>query len=192
MPSNKRHRAVIAVGVLVAVQLAAVGIYWTVSKRRSASPAEFRVERLSGNVPAPDIQLEREGGARVSVHATGGKVRLVHFWATWCPPCVKELPGLLETSRALADSGLSLVAVSMDDDWETIRIFFDGDVPPEVYRAVDGNAHKLYDVYSLPDTYLVPNDGRLKLRYGGARDWQSEAARKHLRSTVESARSRAR
>lgn len=192
MPSSKRHRAVIAVSVIVALQLAAVGIYWTVSERRSMSAAGFRVERLSGNVPAPDMLLEREGGARISVHATGGKVRLVHFWATWCPPCVKELPGLLATSRALADSGLSLVAVSMDDDWETIRRFFDGNVPPEVYRAVDGNAQKRYDVYSLPDTYLVPNDGRLKLRYGGARDWRSEAAREHLRSMVESAASRGR
>ena len=181
MPRSRRRRIVIGVAALIAVQGAAVAIYLAVESARetAASPA-FRVEQLRGDAHAPNIVLERADGKRLAVHDIGGQVRLVHFWATWCPPCVEELPGLLATSRELADQGLTLVAVSMDDDWTAIRAFFDGRIPAEVYRAVDSDAHQRYDVISLPDTYLVPRSGRLLIRYGGARNWQSRAARAHL------------
>lgn len=181
MRSERRRRVAIGVAVVAAAQAAAIGIYLAVEHSRSGTAgAAFRVEQLTAGTRAPDIMLERADGTRLSVHAIDGHVRLVHFWATWCPPCVDELPGLLATARELADRGLVLVAISMDDDWTAIRAFFGGDVPTEVYRAVESDAHELYDIFSLPDTYLVPRDGRLLLRYGGARDWQDPAARTHL------------
>ncbi len=185
MPRERRRRIVIGLAALVAIQGVAVGIYLAVQRSRGESePNAFRVERLRGDVGAPDIVLERADGTRLSVHDLGGQVRLVHFWATWCPPCVEELPGLLATSRELSDHGLTLVAISMDDDWTKIRSFFGGAVAPEVYRAVDPKAHEKYDIVSLPDTYLVTRDSRLQLRYGGARDWRSRAARSHLREQL--------
>jgi len=181
MSSERRHRIVVGLAALVAIQAAAVGLYLAVQRSRHESdPAAFRVEQLSGEARAPDIVLERADGTRLSSRSLDGRVRLVHFWATWCPPCVEELPGLLATSRQLSDRDLVLVAISMDDDWATIREFFGGDVPVEVYRAADANAHATYDIVSLPDTYLVSKDGRLLLRYGGARDWRIAAARAHL------------
>ena len=181
MANNRRRNIAIGIGVLVAVQAAAIALYFTIERDGGAkSDVPFRVERLGDDTPAPDIALERADGSRLSVHAVGGPVRLVHFWATWCPPCVDELPGLLATSRELASRGLTLIAISMDDDWPAIREFFDGDIPAEVYRAVDNDAHKRYDVYSLPDTYLVRQQAQLLLRYGGARDWRGPAAREHL------------
>lgn len=185
MTRARLRRIVVAVAVLVGIQAAAVGIYFAVQRsRRDFEPERFRVERLRGETDAPNIALERVDGTRVSIHDLGGKVRLVHFWATWCAPCVKELPGLLATSRELADRGLALIAVSMDDDWSAIRSFFEGDVPAEVYRALDPEAHRSYDIVGLPDTYLVGPDGRLELRYGGARDWRDRAAREHLETRL--------
>lgn len=181
MSSERRRRILIGLAALVAIQAAAVGIYLAVQRSRGESePTAFRVEQLRGDLGAPDIVLERADGTRLSIHDLDAKFRLVHFWATWCPPCVEELPGLLATSRELSERGLTLVAISMDEDWSEIRSFFGGDVPPEVYRAVDPNAHEKYDIVSLPDTYLVRRDGRLQLRYGGARDWQTPAAQTHL------------
>lgn len=174
-------KVVVTVAVLVGIQAAAVAIYLAVKgSRTEPAPEPFRVERLRGDTGAPNLVLERADGIRVSLHDLGGRVRLVHFWATWCPPCVEELPGLLATSHELADRGLTLAAISMDDDWTAIRTFFGGDVPAEIYRAVDPEAHHQYDIVSLPDTYLVGPDARLELRYGGARDWRAPAARRHL------------
>jgi thiol-disulfide isomerase/thioredoxin len=181
MPATNRRRVIVAVAALAGIQAAAVGVYLAVERGRTGSGAAlFRVEQLSGEAPAPNILLEREDGTRISVHQLGGNVRLVHFWATWCPPCIDELPGLLKTSRELADRGLTLAAISMDDDWSAIRSFFDAEVPAEVYRAVDPAAHRQYDIVSLPDTYLVGPRDQLLLRYGGARSWTDPKARAHL------------
>lgn len=176
---SRRRRLALGIAAVVAIQGAALGIYLAVERARGSGSA-FRVETLAGDTQAPNILLERADGTRVSLHDIDGRVRLVHFWATWCPPCVDELPGLLATSGELAAQGLSLVAISMDDDWAAIRRFFRGNVPTNIYRAVDHRAHQRYDIVSLPDTYLVPRDGRLLFRYGGARDWQSAAAGAHL------------
>lgn len=181
---SSRSRALAVIAALLGAQAAAIGIYFAVERARRPAGAEFRVEQLRGDVRAPNILLERLDGTRVSIHELDGRVRLVHFWATWCPPCVEELPGLLATSRALGDRGLELIAISMDDDWNVIRSFFDGEIPAEIYRAVEGSAHRRYDIVSLPDTYLVPRDGYLLLRYDGARDWRSAAAKAHLTSLL--------
>lgn len=185
MLSKPKRRIAIGVASLVLLQVVAIAIYLRVEGERSAkAEKEFRFEELRGDNLAPDILLERSDGTRMSLQAVGGEVRLVHFWATWCPPCVDELPGLLTTSRKLSSEGLTLVAISMDDDWDVIRSFFAGNVPAGVYRAVDKNAHRRFDVATLPDTYLVPLNGRLRLRYGGARDWLSNSAQEHLRDQI--------
>jgi hypothetical protein len=72
------------------------------------------------------------------------------------------------------------VAVAVDDDWAAVDRFFAGATPAEVVRPTSRDAHRLYDVIGLPDTYLVSGDGRLLLRYGGARDWRTASADRHL------------
>ena len=180
--SERSRRILIGVVALAVLQAAVIAIYLRVDGERSTSAGEaFRFEELDGTTLAPDMLLERSDGTRIPLQALRGGVRLVHFWATWCPPCVDELPGLLATAHKLAPDGLTLIAISMDDDWAVIRSFFSGHVPANVYRAVDKDAYRSYDVAALPDTYLVPGNGRLTLRYGGARDWLSAAALEHLR-----------
>jgi thiol-disulfide isomerase/thioredoxin len=185
MLSERKRRIAIGVALLALLQVAAIAIYRGVEGKRSTATAEtFRFEELSGDALAPDILLERSDGTRTSLQALGGGVRLVHFWATWCPPCVDELPGLFTTSRKLSAEGLTLIAISMDDDWDVIRTFFSGEVPAGIYRAVDKDAYREFDVATLPDSYLVPRNGRLQLRYGGARDWLSAVAQEHLRDQL--------
>ncbi|HTE49480.1 MAG TPA: TlpA disulfide reductase family protein [Kofleriaceae bacterium] len=174
----------LAVGALIAVQVGALAIYRAVERGREtpASPS-FGGEVVTGRL-APDLDLVRLDGSHLSVAGLRGRTVLVHFWATWCPPCREELPGLVAAARALQKDGLVLLAVSVDDDWATVRDYFGGDVPPEVVRAATPDAHHLYDVFTLPDTYLVSRDGRLTRRYGGARDWRSTEAAHHLAELV--------
>lgn len=183
---ERKGQIVVGIAVLALVQATFVGIYCAVRDGRNAqNDSSFRSEALSGDHEAANIELERADGTRVLLHDIAGTVRLVHFWATWCPPCVTELPGLLETSRTLVPQGLVLVAISVDEDWDVIRRFFGGVVPREIYRAVEGEAHKRYDIFSLPDTYEIASDNRLMRRYGGARDWKSLAAMRHLRAQLQ-------
>ena len=72
----------------------------------------------------PDFQLPDLGGHTVSLSAQRGHPVLLNFWATWCPPCVDEVPSLEDLARRIDGTDLRLLAVSVDDDWNAIRRFF--------------------------------------------------------------------
>jgi thiol-disulfide isomerase/thioredoxin len=178
--SSGARRAVMAVVALVGLQGGALLIYRAVERSRAPVAQAFTHEKLSGRETAMPLEVERDGVSS-TVPAREGKVVLVHFWATWCPPCREELPGLLALADELRASGrFELHAISVDDDWSTIEKYFDGVVPGTVVRSRDPAAHKRYGVSTLPDTYLVGTDGRLIQRFGSSRDWTTAEARQHL------------
>jgi thiol-disulfide isomerase/thioredoxin len=182
LPRSPRRRRIVAVVTAIAVlQIGLLILYREVRDRRSEGNADrFAAEVLRTRQPAPALDLVRADGSRVSIAALRGRPVLVHFWATWCAPCREELPGLIDAARRFSGEGLALLAVAVDDDWAAVNRFFAGATPAEVFRPASRDAHRSYDVVGLPDTYLVSRDGRLLLRYGGARDWRSASAAEHL------------
>ncbi len=175
-------RVAIAIAVLAAFQLAAYLVYRAVERSRAprAAAARFEGERLRGTETAPALDGARGDGSPVAITWPSDRIRVVHFWATWCKPCRTELPGLLALARELRAHGIDLVAVAVDDDWADIRAFFDGEVPAEVMVTTDPAIHKRFGVSTLPDTYVVDRAGKLVERFHGARDWRTSAARDHL------------
>lgn len=180
---TRRARIATTIAVLVTLQVAALAIYWVVERSRSSPPVRFAAERLSDPELAPAIAGTRASGSAVSLSWPAAGARIVHFWATWCEPCRKELPSLLAFAREVR--GIELVAIAVDDDWNDIATFFGGSVPSEVVIETTGAAHKRFGVSTLPDSYLVDGSGKLIERYHGARDWSSDAAREHVRAVLE-------
>lgn len=179
---TRAGRVAIAIAVLAGFQVAAYAVYRAVERSREPRVAatQFAGERLRGTEAAPGLDGVRADGGAVAIGWPSDRVRVVHFWATWCKPCRTELPGLLALSRELRGQGLDLVAVAVDDDWSDIRAFFDGEVPPEVIVATEPGVHKRFGVSTLPDSYVVDRAGKLVARFHGARDWRTAAARRHL------------
>lgn len=175
-------RIAVAIAVLAALQGAAYLVYRAVERSRAprAAAVRFEGERLRGVEAAPVLEGVRADGSRVAIAWPSDRIRVVHFWATWCKPCRTELPGLLALARELEPRGIDLVAVAVDDDWTDIRSFFDGNVPPEVVVATDTAVHKRFGVSTLPDSYVVDRAGKLVERFHGERDWRTSAAREHL------------
>jgi thiol-disulfide isomerase/thioredoxin len=152
------------------------------------------------NVPAPDVELMRADGSRVRLSSLRGKVLFVNFWATWCPPCIQEMPSMLRLGRELAAAhpgAFEMVAVSGDDGWEPVNDYFAknfGGVPRgfTVVRDPDAAAARAFycaargycpDV-KFPETYVVDRSGRIVAMMVGPRDWSDPAARQLLEFLV--------
>lgn len=178
---TRARTALRAIAILVALQLIAVGVYLGVERGRRPSSRGARGPAQLASRPAPALRVERAGGAVEALSDKRGRFVLVHFWATWCPPCRKELPALLEVAAQLERaSGFELLAVSVDDDWPKLATYFEGAIPPEVVRATTKDVHLQFGASTLPDTYLVDRSGNLVERFAGAQDWRDRALRAHL------------
>lgn len=106
-----------------------------------------------------------------------GKWVLLHFWATWCEPCVDELPALERFSRR-ADGMIAFVTVALDgSDTAAVDEFRErhGITLPIVYEE-DARGHRPYTGWGLPATYLIAPDGRVRARALGVRNWDGVEA----------------
>jgi thiol-disulfide isomerase/thioredoxin len=184
-----RYTRAVAIGLgIVALQALLVWVYRSVERARHTAPAVFRAEHLRVR-PAPELELLAPDGSRSPLAQLRGRPVLLHFWATWCLPCRDELPGLLQLADDFRQRGeLQLVALSVDDDWTVVRNFFGGSLPDAVARDANGDAATRFEVSVFPDTYLLDAAGILRVRFGGARDWTTPAARDALLSALRELR----
>ena len=120
----------VPVSVLLAVQGAAILAYVHVEGDRSSSTRMVDAEPVSIDRA---LTLERADGS--ALDASDRRIVMVHLWATWCAPCRSELPGLLRVAGDLQRAGHVVLAVSVDENWDTIRHYFGGEVPDVVVTS---------------------------------------------------------
>lgn len=174
---RRTWRVALLLGGVAAAQVALFAAYRAVDAQRKDAATPLPYERVERR-PGPALELEDRQGRAVRLEDLRGRPVLLHFWATWCPPCLEELPGLLATARATAE--IRLVAVSVDEDWDAIHAFFDGEPPAEVVRGSAEDA-KGYGVAVLPVSFLLDAEGRTVARFGGARSWTPGNLKRVLR-----------
>ena len=110
----------------------------------------------------PDFKLSDLQGQAVRLSAYRGKVVVLNFWATWCPPCVEEMPSLNSFARIFASQGVVVVAVSVDDDERALRRFVaDHQLEMVILRDPGRQVATLYQTYMYPETYILDRQGRL-------------------------------
>ncbi|HET9251498.1 MAG TPA: TlpA disulfide reductase family protein [Candidatus Eisenbacteria bacterium] len=173
-----RRRWILAAALLLGAQVALVLLYLRLERERAGRNVPIAMEpRLE---QGRDIVVERPDGSRLTIPARSDRYQLVHFWATWCPPCVKEIPSLTGLARR-GPSGVRVWAVSADPDWESLREFFGGELPRHVVRDPTGEAASAYSVRQLPDTYLVDPAGLVIARFATRQEWDTA----EMRATLE-------
>lgn len=140
------------------------------SKTDSTSPAVSTAEL---NAAAPDFTLMDLSGRNISLSDYKGRVVLLEFWATWCPPCKASVPGLVDLYRKYAQKGFIVVGVSTDtgsDALEKVRQFSSSyNINYPVLLANEATP-KLYNVISIPTSFLIGKDGKIVDIYRGYSD----------------------
>ena len=126
--------------------------------------------------PTPDFQLPDAGGRSVSLSAQRGHPVLLNFWATWCPPCVDEVPSLEDLARKLDGTDLRLLAVSVDDDWGAIRRFFPKGSSIGVLLDTSHDIPKKFGTEKFPESFLIDAAGRVRYYFINKRDWSRPEA----------------
>ncbi len=177
MTGSKRRRTLLVIlGCAVILQAGLFFAYGRVEKERRPRIQTRGIEELSNASRMPALELERRDGSIDRLTGVSDRPTLVHFWATWCPPCREELPALLNLARRLDRSGeMRIVAVATDPGWSVVDSFLAGDERPHVRRDPGQRAARALGVTTLPNTYLIDAEGRVRLRLAGARDWGDEA-----------------
>lgn len=141
-----------------------------------------------GNPPAPPLALEDIDGREHRLSDSRGKVIVVNFWATWCPPCVAEMPAMQRMYDALADEGIHVLAVNAGESAEDIRSFVRDFEPALVFpllRDTNGETFAQWRVLGLPHTFIVDRSGNLAYTAQGARQMDSPHIMERLRALLE-------
>lgn len=173
MALSERGRDWLVASAFVAVIAGLVALGW-VTRERPAAHAPGAL--------APALRLPLLEGDTADLAGYRGRVVLLNLWATWCPPCITELPSMQRVYEAYADDGLVILAVAVDALPGERQA--DGRIVGVVSEFVDrfgltfdvaldptGGTERLLGVNYLPTTFLIDRDGRIRVREVGGRYW---------------------
>ncbi len=138
-------------------------------------------------LPAPTLRLPDLDDKPVDLADFRGKVVLVNFWATWCPPCRKEFPSLGRLRKLFKPADFEVLAVNVGEDPETAFSFAGSPEFPLLFDR-DSKAMARWSVKGLPTTFVVDRRGRLALRAVGGREFDDPAIVTQLRDLLKQGR----
>ncbi|MFZ0781387.1 MAG: TlpA disulfide reductase family protein [Candidatus Sulfotelmatobacter sp.] len=120
---------------------------------------------------APDFTV-RDADRTVTLSQLKGQVVVLNFWATWCPPCIEEMPSLVQMQQQMKAKGVTVLAVSVDVDDSNYRRFLkDHNVNLLSVRDADQKSNALYGTFKFPETYIIDRNGVVRRKFIGAVDW---------------------
>jgi peroxiredoxin len=129
---------------------------------------------------APDFVVQ-DAERKVTLSQFKGKVVVLNFWASWCPPCVAETPSLVKMQNQLKDKGVVVVAISADED-ENAYHRFNTKYSMDFVTVRDPTAkiQHLYGTIQIPETYIIDRDGVLRRKFANAFDWSTPEVTDYL------------
>ena len=149
--------------------------------------AENKGYALKAGSEAPGFRLPSLAGGQVDLASQRGKVVVLNFWATWCPPCVAEMPSLERLHRSLSPEGVSVVTVSTDEDEAALRRFVaEHALTLPVLKDPGGRvAANQYRTTGYPETFVLDRNGRVLQHVVGPAEWDSAERLAYLRRALE-------
>ena len=125
---------------------------------------------------APNFTVQADNGRQISPKDFGGKVLVLNFWATWCPPCVQETPSLNEFQKLMASQGVVVLGISVDHREDLYRAFLKKfDVQYPTMRDPEEKYSYLYGTYKVPESYIIDRNGKVVKKFIGLPEVNGES-----------------
>ncbi|HLK62439.1 MAG TPA: TlpA disulfide reductase family protein [Bryobacteraceae bacterium] len=121
---------------------------------------------------APEFTITTDSGKTVSIPNFGGKILVLNFWASWCPPCIDETPGMSRFAQEMASKGVVVLGVSVDKDEKAYRTFLQK-FQPAFLTARELKTHEQYGTFMYPETYVIDTNGKVLRKWAEEVDWLS-------------------
>ena len=152
---------------------------------KQASVNDFKFKRLTVPLTAPDFSLPDMDDITHTLKQYKGKVVLVNFWATWCPPCIREMPSLEKLYQKLEGKPFVLLAINQWEDEERVFEFMGQlkTIPTfPILFDPDSKISDAYGVKGLPSSYIIDKQGRIVYRATGGRDFNHPEIERTIKS----------
>jgi cytochrome c biogenesis protein CcmG/thiol:disulfide interchange protein DsbE len=134
---------------------------------------------------APEFSIKADNGKTVTARDFGGKLLILNFWATWCQPCVQEVPSLEQLQKQLGSKGLVVLGVSEDKDAEAYKEFLARfRVTYLTARDPAVTIKPKYGTVQIPESYLIDSNGRVVEKIVGEANWSSPQMVEHVQSLL--------
>jgi len=130
-------------------------------------------ERIIGvGDSAPDFTITADNGRTITPSSFGGRLLVLNFWATWCQPCVEEVPSLDQFAKEMAGSGVVVLGVSMDTNPKLYQDFLSRThVSFMTARDPTAKISQNYGTFKYPESYIIDSKGKVVQKIIGATDW---------------------
>ena len=176
-----KTRTVLLVAALVIAGI--VGFVFTTSLR----PPDNGANAITSLSSVSKLDVIERNGTKIDLSKLRGKIVVIHFWATWCPPCVEELPELNEFwAKFKSNPDIALYSVSVDDSWQTIDDFRKKtpfDLP--LYRDPSAKTAHKFGTAKFPETYIANRNGRILYHLAQAIDWDSAEVTQNIEALLQ-------
>jgi len=134
---------------------------------------------------APDFSIKTDDGRTLTRASFGGKVLILNFWATWCPPCREELPSLDALQRTLGPQGLVVLGVSVDKDEKLYRTFLERNhIAITTARDPEQKINHEYGTVQFPESYIIDRNGKVLQKIISSTNWMDERMIKSVQSML--------
>jgi peroxiredoxin len=180
---------------IAAIIIAAVAFYNLKGNfsQRERSPAavvedaasKLKLEFPQAATPAPEFALKDPAGKQLSLKELRGNVVFLNFWATWCPPCIEEMPAMEKLHHELEKDGLVIWAVNFQEGPERVKEFFTKhNFTFTALLDPDGKVAELYQAWALPVSVVINKRGEIAAKAMGSKDWHSDEALQFFRKLL--------
>ena len=137
---------------------------------------------------APEFSIQGPDRS-VSLSQLRGKIVVLNFWATWCPPCIEEMPSLVQMQKKFKNTDVTVLAVSVDEDADAYHRFLKDhgidlltvrDPGPRTDQGVSAPVASRYGTFKFPETYIIDRSGVIRRKFIGPIDWNQQEIVEYL------------